>query len=110
VNTKRNKAPVVTTPPGWRTASEGKINGRRVERGTELSIQGESGRFRFVRFVKTDKGARWIDVIGGRKGCDQWRSFRPERVKTVHVKKQVMTASRAKAIVSEKRAAKRVAE
>lgn len=70
----------------WDTQTELQINGRWVYPGTELKIAGERGRFRFIKFVTTDKGASWIDVWGGTKNSETWRSFRLEQVKTVHYK------------------------
>lgn len=70
----------------WEIKTSIQINNRKVEPGTELKIAGERGRFRFMKYVKTDKGAEWIDVWGGPKKAEQWRSFRPEQVKTVHYK------------------------
>jgi hypothetical protein len=58
-------------------------NGRRVEPGTELKIEGERGRFLFRQHVRNgDK--EWIDVFGGQEGHQTLRSFRPSRIKTVH--------------------------
>jgi hypothetical protein len=60
--------------------------GRRVEVGTEVSIKGERGRFRFVEHVDTGD-AEWLSVfgpVGQEHRCV--RSFRPERVKVVHTK------------------------
>lgn len=71
--------------PNWVIKTEIKINGRNVEAGTELSIDGERGRFRFVKHVTTPN-AEWIDVVGGPNNHKQYRSFRPERVKRVHWK------------------------
>lgn len=67
------------------TTLEMTVNNRHVSKGTELSIQGERGRYRFVKHV-TNGQAVWIDVWGGPKGREQMRSFRPERVKRVHYK------------------------
>ena len=61
------------------------INGRNVSEGTELKIRGARGRFRFIKHVKTET-AEWIDVWGGPKGSENWRSYPLDRVKTVHVK------------------------
>lgn len=61
-----------------------KINGRRVERGTEISITGERGRFRFAGRVTTATGNTWINAFG-RYGS---RSFDEARVKTVHRKRK----------------------
>lgn len=62
-----------------------KVNGRNVEPGVEVKIQGETGRFVFRRHVLNPaNGKEWIDVFGGRKGEEQIRSFRPERITTVH--------------------------
>ncbi len=64
-------------------------NGRQVigdqRAGTELSIAGERGRFRFVAYVLTDT-AEWIDVFGGTDNQQAWRSFDPARVTRVHTK------------------------
>jgi hypothetical protein len=70
--------------------TEIQINGRNVAAGTELKIIGERGRFRFIRFVTNPKGAEWIDVWGGPKGAEQWRSFKLEKVKRVHYKNQTI--------------------
>lgn len=74
----------------WVYATEIQINGRNVSAGTELKITGERGRYRFIRQVTTDKGVEWIDVWGGTKGAEQWRSFRLEKVKRVHYKNQTV--------------------
>jgi len=64
------------------------VNSRNVENGTEMSIQGERGRFQFLRHVYNPHiDMEWIDVVGGKKGVREFRSFRPERVKRVHWKK-----------------------
>jgi hypothetical protein len=76
----------------WEIQTEIQINGRNVTRGTELKIAGERGRFRFIKYVKTEKGVEWVDVIGGPKGAECWRSFRPEQVKTVHYKNKTDAA------------------
>lgn len=57
--------------------------GRTLTPGMELSIEGVSGRFSFIRFVDNGK-VQWIDVFGGTSGHEKIRSFRPERVETVH--------------------------
>lgn len=79
---KRN---VVSHPESWIVTNEIQVNGRTVSVGTELSIKGESGRFRFMKHVKTQT-AEWIDVVGGKKGYSTCRSFRVSQVKTVHWK------------------------
>ena len=79
------KKKVVTHPTSWIVSNEIQVNGRIVSVGTEVSISGESGRFRFMKHVKTDT-AEWIDVIGGKKGYSVYRSFTVDRVKTVHYK------------------------
>ena len=66
------------------------VNGRHVEKGTELSIQGERGRFKFLRHVYNPKiDVEWIDVIGGKKGTNELRSFRTTQVKRVHWKNKL---------------------
>lgn len=66
------------------------IHSRNVEKGTELSIQGERGRFHFLRHVYNPAiDVEWIDVVGGKRGVREFRSFRPERVKRVHWKRKM---------------------
>lgn len=81
------KPQVNPLPPGWVVSETFVWNGRHISRGTELSITGEKGRFRFIKHVNNGSN-EWIDVVGGatRKRGDKSRSFRPERIKTVHWK------------------------
>lgn len=82
-----------TTPrldEAWVVTTDIQINGRHVSPGTELKISGERGRFRFIKHVVTDKGVEWIDVWGGNKGGETWRSFTIDRVKTVHYKNKTV--------------------
>ena len=84
---KKSDAPDVPKPnDNWEYVTEMQINGRYVSKGTELKVSGERGRFRFVAFIKTDKGTEWIDVWGGPKGAEALRSFRLDRIKRVHYK------------------------
>lgn len=69
----------------WIIETEIEIHNLKVVPGTELKIQGEPHRFRFLRRVTTDT-ASWIDVWGGPKHAENWRSFRESRVKRVHIK------------------------
>jgi len=69
----------------WVVLTDIQVHGRNVSKGTELKIKGERGRFRFVKFVKNGD-AEWIDVWGGPKGMPCLRSFRLDRIKTVHYK------------------------
>lgn len=71
----------------WEVSYEMQINGRNIEPGTELKISGQRGRFRFIKRV-VSAASEWIDVWGGPKHQEQWRSFRAEQVKTVHYKNQ----------------------
>lgn len=83
---RRKKSVKVDNPSSdWEVTYEMQINGRHVEPGTELKIQGERGRFRFIKHVLTST-AEWIDVWGGPKHREQMRSFRTDRVKRVHYK------------------------
>ena len=88
-------------PPGWSISLTAvSPSGRHLEVGTEVSIRGERGRFRFMRHVVNHAtGAEWMDFWGGPKHAYQWRSFRPDRIRTVHrVNKtdaNVLAASRA---------------
>ena len=86
--------------------------GRRATVGTELSITGERGRFRFQEHVVTPTN-EWLVVVGGPgKGEHQTRQFRfftPDRVKVVHVKQQMMTPTEARTLVNQKNRIKRSA-
>jgi hypothetical protein len=87
---RKNKNTTPDLSAEWEKLYSVQINGRTVIPGTELRIRGERGRFRFIKYVKTPAGAEWIDVWGGPKNCEQWRSFRLDRVRTVHYKNQTV--------------------
>ena len=104
--TRRKKNEKENNPSkDWTITQEIQVNGRNVSAGTELKISGERGRFRFMRHIQTPAGVEWIDVWGGPKGAEQWRSFRLVRVKRVHYKNQ--TIGNLAAEYKEKLAAKR---
>jgi hypothetical protein len=89
----RRKKSAVETPnlsAHWVRTETFTINGRHVQRGTELSIQGERGRFKFIQHIYNPKiDVEWIDVVGGKKGVKEVRSFRPTQVKRVHYKNKL---------------------
>ncbi|AEJ95843.1 hypothetical protein SEA_ROSMARINUS_75 [Mycobacterium Phage Rosmarinus] len=60
------------------------VHGRTLEPGTEVSIRGERGRFRFRSASLTSAGRIVCDFIGGPAGHETWRSFYPDRIRTVH--------------------------
>lgn len=70
----------------WTVTTDWTYNGRRVEPGTELSFVGVRGRYRFVKHVQRPNGVEWVDVWGGPGKEESFRSFRPERIRTVHYK------------------------
>lgn len=78
------------------TADTWQHNGRQVEVGDEMSVQGERGRFRFVEHVLTD-AEESITVYGGTDGAQAFRSFRPERVTVIHRKGKLRAAGMPKA-------------
>ncbi len=82
---KREAAKNILQNKGWVIQTEIQINGRNVVKGTELKIKGQRGRFRFIKYVKTEE-TEWVDVWGGPKGSENWKSFPLDRIKTVHVK------------------------
>lgn len=83
---RRKKSEKINDPSkDWEVTTELQINGRYVKQGTELKIQGERGRFRFMQHIKTET-SEWIDVWGGPRHREQTRSFRLDRVKRVHSK------------------------
>lgn len=65
---------------GWIVSEECRINNKVVTYGTELSIRGERGRFKFLKHVINNE-YEWIEVMSPN---DQFRSFRLNQVKTVH--------------------------
>lgn len=84
----RKKKPAnetVSASAHWIVKEEVMINNRHVGRGTELSISGERGRFRFLKHV-VNGDKEWIDVVDKFKSI---RSFRPEQVKRVHYKNKI---------------------
>lgn len=85
---KTSEERIASVHPDWTISDEMTVNGRKVEIGTEVSIKGEPGRFRFLRHIATPT-CEWVEVIGGRRGYVHQRSFRPERVKTVHRLKRI---------------------
>ena len=83
---KKDVVPAAPRPDkDWIISTEITINNRQVVKDTELKISGERGRFRFMKHVNNN-GIEWVDVWGGKKGSECIRSFRPDRIKTVHYK------------------------
>jgi hypothetical protein len=70
------------------TVTEIKVNGRQVVRGTELTIRGWSGRYRFQYAHVGDDGAvSEVVTYGGSgdpRGRRQYRSTTVGRIRTVH--------------------------
>jgi hypothetical protein len=74
----------------WVISEEWTTHGRKLVKGTELSIRGERGRFQFIRHVYNPRiDVEWVDVVGGTKGTKQSRSFSTDRIKTVHWKNKI---------------------
>ena len=72
-----------------RTMSDSvKLEGRALlERGAEVSIRGQRGRFRFISHTAMNSGVEWVTVFGPVTGDGQraqWRSFDVCRIKSVH--------------------------
>lgn len=92
-NMGRKKKNGVETPDlsaHWVRTETFMANGRHIEKGTELSIQGERGRFKFVQHVyNPNLDVEWIDVVGGKKGIKEFRAFRPTQIKRVHYKNRI---------------------
>lgn len=60
------------------------VNQRRLVPGTEVSISGKRGRFRFLNASYTSEGKLVLNFVGGRSGHEMMRSFYPEQIKRVH--------------------------
>lgn len=84
------KTTTPAVPAGWTVTTEWRHGRRHVHPGTELSIDGVKGRFRFVRHVRNGAGREWIDVVGGKPASrgrgpvELTRSFLPDRISRVH--------------------------
>lgn len=62
-----------------------KINGREVERGTELSIRGKRGRYSFFSVRETKSGRTVVTVVGPiNTGHEAFHACYLEDVQTVH--------------------------
>jgi hypothetical protein len=84
----RRKKSLKETPNAsahWVVSAEIMINNRHVAAGTELSISGERGRFKFLKHV-VNGDIEWIDVVDRFRAI---RSFRVEDVKRVHYKNKI---------------------
>lgn len=60
-----------------------KYNNRWLERGTEFSVHGVSGRFKFFAYNERDHS---VTCYGGKQGHGMWRSFKVDRIKRIHWK------------------------
>lgn len=74
-------------------STEFKVNGRILTPGTEFSVKGVRGRFRFVEYVVTADD-EWITGYGGdgwrdRQGVMGFRSFAVDRIRRVHWKEKM---------------------
>ncbi|WGH21135.1 hypothetical protein SEA_CASSIA_62 [Arthrobacter phage Cassia] len=74
----------VNLPADWHEHDHAEANGRHITPGTEVSIKGERGRFRFIKRVVRDSGVEWLDFWGGPKGSPAWRSFGADQIRRVH--------------------------
>jgi len=81
---KKSKQQTPNASAHWVVNEEMMINNRHVARGTELSIYGQRGRFRFYKHV-LNEDKEWIDVIDKFKA---FRSFRVEDVKKSSLQEQ----------------------
>lgn len=87
---RKSKVETPNLSADWVRTENYVANGRKIERGTEITIEGERGRFKFIRHVYNPRAdVEWIDVVGGTKGLKELRSFRPERIKRVHYKNKL---------------------
>jgi hypothetical protein len=109
----RRRTPVPHTDPSaaWeRLTHHVSASGRHLGPGTEFSVHGEPGRFRFVEHVITPAGVEWITAHGGPRKVRVCRSFRPERIRRVHTKKTYQSPEEARRLVNLKNRVKRGAE
>lgn len=90
--------------PDWTLSTEYRHNGRILTPGTEVSVIGLRGRYRFVKHVSRPNGVEWVDLWGGPGKEESFRSVRPERIRRVH-----RIARTDKNLLAERREAKRAA-
>lgn len=60
--------------------------------GTELSVRGLTGGYRFIKEVRTPTSV-WIEVWGGRKNFEKIRMVDPANIRTVHWKSKMRGGS-----------------
>lgn len=60
------------------------VNGRWLRVGSEVSITGQRGRFRYTGQSRSSSGRLILHFIGGPPNHEMIRSFYPERIGTVH--------------------------
>lgn len=107
---RRPTVPHVDPSAAWtRSSTFTSAKGRHLEPGTEFSVHGEPGRFRFAEHVITPSGAEWVTAFGGPRKINVTRSFRPERVNRVHTKRTKISPEEARRLVNEKNRVKREA-
>jgi hypothetical protein len=58
-----------------------------IAEGDAIKVTGERGKFTFTSVYLHDGVVTSVNAIGGMDGHNEFRSFRPERVKKVVVKK-----------------------
>jgi hypothetical protein len=85
----KRRAQISDTPDHWIVTEDYIANGRHLVPGTEIKIRTEPGRFKFTRHVRNGD-IEWIDV---RDKDGRFRSFRINRIKTVHIKKKLRDAA-----------------
>ena len=84
---KSNRPQAPKPNDSWVVSEEYEANGRKIQKNTELTIDGEQGRYRFQQHVvNPENKSEWINVVGGPKGHSTTRSFHPNRIKRVHWK------------------------
>jgi hypothetical protein len=90
---RRKKIKPAPPKEGVTVTNEAVINKRQVVRGTELSIKGVKGRFKFISHTSVELPdgsiSEHISVLGGYGGIVLSRTFKPEQVKTVHRNKKL---------------------
>ena len=83
----------MTSQPDLTRHESVKVHGRLMTPGTEFSIKGKRGRFRFVEYVEHGpRGTSWVTGYGGDldpRGRRQFTSVALEHVRAVHTKKKM---------------------
>ena len=83
--TRKKGRPLQQWPAHWTITDSANVRGRWMRPGTEFSVTGKRGRFRFIRHVSTAT-SEWVDGFGADQ---QWHSIHVSRIRVIHVSRRM---------------------